>query len=101
VCNTCGFVGDAGEFKEQTVFHSITQSPEALAEKFVYETQEFFYDDDHKPVPNHTYYVSLLLVSEVTGGKIYFETREQAIASTVVKLKEPASDDYVGSMVEG
>jgi hypothetical protein len=87
-CQTCGYRGS--DFALPTVFDCITASPEVLAEKFVYETQEFFYDDDHKPIPNHTYYVSLLLVSEVTGRKIYFETREQAVAATVARLKEVA-----------
>ena len=71
-----------------TVFDKITESEEVLAEKFVYQTIEFFYDDNHKKIPNNTYYVSTLLVSEKTGGKIYFETKEHAIAATVAELKK-------------
>ena len=77
-------------YKKPTLFDRITASPEVLAEKFVYRTVEFFYDDNHKPEPNHIYYVSALLVSKNTGGKIYFETKEDALAATVAKLKEVA-----------
>lgn len=68
ICKTC-------VFPKQTIFHRITESPEVLAETFVYcEEPERFAECAS--------WRSVLL------GNISFATREQAIAATVAKLKE-------------
>ena len=36
VCNTCGFVGAAEEFKEQSLFDRITTYPERLTETYMF-----------------------------------------------------------------
>lgn len=77
VCNTCGFVGDTEEFKEQTVFHSITQSPEALAETLVY--QFIAYD-------RHGLFVSCW--RSVLTGNIEYYKESEALTATLEKLKE-------------
>lgn len=78
VCADCCYVGDPEEFREQTVFDHITESVEALAEKFVY----FKYSDvstDH--------YGSTI----IKGGD--WKTEAKAIAATVKELKKEAKYD--------
>lgn len=73
----CVIIADSSETKsskEQTVFHSITQSPEMLAPNFVYFAMSDEYGRD--------YWGSSLL-----DGK-FWKTRDEAIAATLEKLKE-------------
>lgn len=60
-------------FEPITVFHSITSSPEVLAPEFV----EMMYD---RVAGDYRYY------SILTGE--FYNSREEAIAATVAKLKE-------------
>ena len=78
-CYGCGYADLAERFPEQTIFDSITSSPEVLAEKLVFWEGGW------------------------TSRFIQFTStnREEAIAATLGKLKEPVSNDYAGSMVEG
>ena len=71
VCNTCGFVGDPEEFKAQTVFHSITQSEETLAEKLMYWEQN----------PPESGWTSNII-------RDAYRKYEEAFAATAAKLKE-------------
>jgi hypothetical protein len=64
------------EQKQQTVFKTITASPEVLAEKLV------FWMSWHKANGS----VEWVAVSTIVKGE--WETREEAIAATVARLKE-------------
>lgn len=89
-CENCKEVGMQDNFPKQTIFDQITQSYEMLAEKLVYKTaiegQETVYDwyGNGVGVRSHIYYV---WKSSVTGDDTYTSEKE-AIAATVVKLKE-------------
>lgn len=91
----CLACGKLFEDYPDTVFTQITESPETLAEKLVYETaiegQETAYDwyGNGVGVRSHIYYV---WKSSVTGDDIYTSEKE-AIAATMAKLKEVAKDD--------
>lgn len=74
VCNNCGFVGDTEEFKEQTVFHSITQSEETLAEKLIHN----HFDCDYGLRMYH---------STIITDK-WFASYREAFAATLARLKE-------------
>jgi hypothetical protein len=76
VCNICGFVGDAAEFRDQTLFLRITTSPEVLADKLVYKTLCV-------AVNRVTYSCWKSTITEEA-----YRTKEEAIAATVAKLKE-------------
>lgn len=76
VCNTCGFVGDVEEFRDQTFFDRITQSPEVLAPKFIYESTTC--DGDG--------YVLSGYRSTITAG--FWLAKSEAIAATLARLKE-------------
>jgi hypothetical protein len=69
------------EQKQQTVFKTITTSPEVLAEKLVYCV----------PVPLFDFGAGLerwyTVFSPFDNNK-YFRTKEEAFAATVAKLKE-------------
>lgn len=70
----CGICGHTGcDFEDMTLFDRITQSPETLAEKLVFE---IFCKED----PNIKGWTSAF--TDV------HETIEEAIAATVAKLKE-------------
>ena len=78
-CETCGQLGMREKFPRMTVFHQITTSPEVLAVEFVepYTT----WDADGRL--NKMWQTSLRDLS----GRL-FDTREEAIAATVERLKE-------------
>ena len=66
---------------DMTLFDRITQSPETLAEKFIFK--------EWHPIARRNVWYSLLLNSE--ERLIYapsFETKQEAFAATVAKLKE-------------
>lgn len=78
-CETCGQLGMSEKFPEMTVFDRITQSPEVLAEEFV-EVYTYWGEDGHLETRWRTNF------RELSG--MLFDTREEAIAATVARLKE-------------
>ena len=72
-CNRCKYFAKVADFPEQSVFDSITASPEVLAPAFVY---------CEKTLTDGDIWYSLLL------GEIGYSTESEAIAATVEKLKE-------------
>ena len=72
-CNSCGKISLTADFVEPTFFDTITASPEVLAPEFV----EMMYD---RVAGDYRYY------SMLTGE--FYDSREEAIAATVARLKE-------------
>lgn len=73
-------------YEVSTLFDHITQSPEVLAEKLVYRRNcKMIHQDDKRTLEYWTYSWK----SSVIPGQS-FETKEEAIAATVAKLKEVA-----------
>lgn len=71
-CKTCGMRGNKDKFMQQSIFDTITSSPEVLAEKLVYlECIDGMWHSTIFPYPENPY-----------------PTREAAIAATVARLKE-------------
>lgn len=70
-CDICGHTGC--DFEDATLFDRITRSPEVLAPEFV----EMMYD---RVAGDYRYY------SMLTGE--FYNSRDEAIAATVNKLKE-------------
>lgn len=86
MCCACNFKGNRGAFEAfiPTVFDHITQSPEVLAEKLVYQrNSKVIHQNDKCTVE----YWTFSWKSSVIKGQS-FETREGAIAATMKKLKE-------------
>lgn len=78
-CDICGHTGC--DFEDMTLFDRITQSPETLAEKFIFK--------EWHPIERHNVWYSLLLNSEDRFNcDPPFDTKEEAFAATVAKLKE-------------
>jgi hypothetical protein len=75
-CQTCGHIGS--DFEKKTLFDRITASPEVLAEKLVFAIGRI--------VPDYNHVVTLWYSTIIPD--ITFETRTEAIAATVEKLKE-------------
>ena len=72
------------ERDKPTVFHRITASPEVLAEKLVYQRNcKIIHQNDKSTMEYWTYSWKS---SVITGQS--FETKAEAIAATVAKLKE-------------
>lgn len=69
-CQNCNRVGRAEDFPKLTLFDRITASPEALAEESVYQN-----------------YIGLWCSPFIQWGK---DTKSEAIAATVARLKEMA-----------
>ena len=69
-CQNCNRIGRAEDFPKATLFERITESPEALAEESVYQN-----------------YIGLWCSPFIQWGK---DTKAEAIAATVAKLKEVA-----------
>lgn len=68
----------------KTLFDQITQSPETLAERLVYRVWDEFEID-------WVWYSTVLKASSGRDfNKVSFNTKEEAIAATVAKLKEVA-----------
>ena len=83
-CNACQDWGEKDQFPEQTVFDRITASPEVLAEKLVYQRHcKMIHQNDKRTIEYWTYSWK----STVIQGQS-FETKAEAIAATVAKLKE-------------
>jgi DNA-directed RNA polymerase subunit RPC12/RpoP len=79
VCLACEKFFSKGEQPEQSVFNRITQSPEVLAEEFVEPYTRWGEDG----------YLETLWRSnfrELSG--MLFDTKEEALAATVERLKE-------------
>lgn len=78
------------KFTQMTVFDQITQSPETLAEKLVYETaveeRKTVYDNRGRGVGVRSY-IDYVWKSSVTGDDIY-TSKDEALSATMVKLKE-------------
>ena len=81
VCEDCCCVGISDDFPEYTIFHKITASPEVLAKEFV-EPYITWDADGHM---NRMWQTSFRDLS----GRL-FDTRAEAIAATVEKLKKVA-----------
>jgi hypothetical protein len=82
-CNSCGKIGVTANFVEPTLFNRITQSPEVLAEEFVEPYTRWGEDG----------YLETLWRSnfrELSG--MLFDTKEEALAETVARLKEVYSE---------
>lgn len=79
-CKTCGQRGDKDKFTQQTVFHRITASPEVLAENLVYSFNLYRNTSDERVKQKHW--------SSSLTEDYAFETKKEAIAATVAKLKE-------------
>lgn len=77
-CQKCGCIGHAVDFPKLTVFDQITESPEVLADKLVYEIHST------DPVFGGTYY---WWCSTVIPGEKWVK-KEDAIAATLERLKE-------------
>ena len=73
-CRKCGYTSLAEDFPEQSLFDRITETPEVLAEKFVY--REFPGQWRSTIVP-------------LEKGGLYYN-KPEAISATVAKLKEIA-----------
>ena len=71
-CKNCHDWGEKDQFPEQTLFARITATPEVLAQFLVFH--------------NCIYRGRIKHHSAVVGGE--FDSREEAIAATVAKLKE-------------
>lgn len=69
---------DCHHYLPKTVFDRITESPKVLAEKLVFAIGRI--------VPDYNHVVTLWYSTIIPG--ITFETRTEAIAATVAKLKE-------------
>lgn len=80
-CETCGQFGMSEKFPRMTVFQQITQSPEVLVEEFV-EPYTRWGEDGYLETRWRTNF------RELSG--MLFDTKEEAIAATVAKLKEEA-----------
>ena len=84
---TCDFVYSCKKFQPkqpETLFDRITSSPEVLAEKLVYQRNcKMIHQNDKCTIG----YWTFSWKSSVIKGQS-FETREEAIAATVAKLKE-------------
>lgn len=74
-CMTCHRVFGKSQLINATVFDTITASMEVLAEKLVY------------PVSYH-WEMEFRYTSNLIPGHKRFDTKEEAIAATVAKLKE-------------
>ena len=77
-CNSCGNISRTEDFVEPTVFDRITASPEVLAENLVYIIR-------CEADPSLAGWTSNVVQS-------VFETRSEAIAATVARLKEVCND---------
>ena len=78
-CPECGYA-----WSMPTLFDRITASPEVLAEKLVYRSNcKMIHQNDKRTIE----YWTFSWKSSVIKGQS-FETREEAIAATVAKLKE-------------
>ena len=73
-CENCQDWGEKDNFPYMTIFHRLTASPEVLAEKLVFIIR-------CEADPSLAGWTSHVVQS-------VFETREEAIAATVAKLKE-------------
>ena len=83
-CEDCEQVGMRDKFPEMTLFDRINASPEVLAEKLVYRRNcKIIHQDDKSTMEYWTYSWKS---SVITGQS--FETKPEAIAATVAKLKE-------------
>ena len=78
-CMNCSAMGHAEKFPEKTVFHQITASEALLAEEFV-EPYTSWGEDRHLETLWRSNF------RELSG--MLFDTEEEAIATTLAKLKE-------------
>lgn len=70
-----------------TNFEKITESPEALAEFFVYAEVEDYFDD------NRNYHVlSKAWLSKIIDDSVAFRTKEEAVAATIKWLNKEAEE---------
>jgi hypothetical protein len=76
-CERCGCSGTPKEFLYNSAFARITESPDALAEKLVYDWGHLCHNGDIK-----IYWKSTILPDAV------FCSKAEALTATVVKLKE-------------
>ena len=75
--------------KPQTVFHEITDSPEVLAEKLVYQRNcKMIHQNDKSTLEYWTYSWK----SSVIKGQS-FETKEEAISATVARLNSTVKSE--------
>lgn len=74
-----------------TLFEQLKKSPKTLAEKLVYCSLTEYYN----PFSPNKYGMGLVIREEwqstITGGT--YRTKSEALAATVVKLKEVTKDD--------
>lgn len=83
-CYKCGYTSLAENFPRQDLFDRLTASPEVLADKLVYQRNcKMIHQNDKSTMEYWTYSWKS---SVITGQS--FETKEEAIAATVAKLKE-------------
>lgn len=79
-CNRCKYFAKVADFPEQSLFDRITQSPEVLAPKFVYNKVYMECEGDL------SYWVSSYFSTIIPGKSWEYEA--EAIAATLAKLKE-------------
>ena len=85
-CRTCDRVLGKSQLIDRTLFERITESPEVLAEKLVYPSENFKvreWDAEKEDwTEPHGFWRSTLIPNRD------FNTKSEAIAATVEKLKE-------------
>ena len=76
-CENCNLNCSVFELEDATVFDHIKQSPEVMAEKFIYV--------------QYTHYGTKYYMSTIVDGEWY--NKEEAFDATLAKLEEVAKDE--------